>query len=332
MNEERFCSQCGTPLRAEDRFCGGCGYNFNNEPAGTSIPAPIPAPIPPPLAHPIGINKNRHNTQLIIVISLAAVLFLAGGGGLYWWFSSSSRHNNLVTKAQQDAMAVVPIEPIEPFVGGVMPEATEIPEALEVPADPEPAEVPVAGVDLSRAATYLSSNGLKCTFVVNYVDGDTGMVDRISGKSNRDGSVEISEAEIATADGEEYGFATHYIEEADGTYYVTDSLYDDPFPVLKNDLTIGRTWDYSDDYGSIIWTVLDLGVELDLGFNKFTNCLVVEEDNQAADFKSVIYYSPGHGSIYVTSPNGATEFYKMTAMSKIDEVEAQNIISKWRSN
>ena len=104
------------------------------------------------------------------------------------------------------------------------------------------------------------------------------------------------------------------------------------YPVLKNNMTVGQTWSYDTEYGSTIYEVMDMGVDLDLGFAKFEDCLLLREDNQAAGFQSLTYYAPGRGSVYVTAPGGNFEYYKMTAMTKIDPAEAAGTIIKWCPN
>jgi hypothetical protein len=75
-----------------------------------------------------------------------------------------------------------------------------------------------------------------------------------------------------------------------------------------------------------------MGVDLDLGFAKFDDCLLLLENNQAAGFQSITYYAPGKGCVYVIDPGGAFQYYKMTEMTRIDAAEAANTIIKWCPN
>jgi len=189
-----------------------------------------------------------------------------------------------------------------------------------------------AELDLTRAATYLSEPGLRCTFNANYPDGTAGIVERFSGQVVPNEAVRVSEVETGVNQGEPFGFGVHYVERADGSYYIYDGAPYDIMPLLKNQLTVGQTWNYQSEFGQIIWTVLDMGVDMDLGFAVFEDCLMVQEDNEMADFQSITYYAPGRGSVLVIDPSGSTEYYKMTALEKIELAQAADRIIQWSPN
>lgn len=252
---------------------------------------------------------------MLIMISLLVLLFVAGGG-IYWWLSRGEDPSRVAsTPATQNNQTAT--------TGGQA--------ATPAPA-PAPAPAPTPVVDLSRASTYLSEPGLKCTFFVNYPDGMSGVVERFSARVVSHEAVRVSEVETGVERGEAFGYGFHYVERADGTYYILDQTPDEIFPVLKNNLTVGQTWNYQDNYGNITWTVADMGVDLNLGFATFEDCLLVKEDNQAVGFQSITYYAPGRGSVMVIDPGGATEYYKMTAFNRIDAAQAAQTVIKWSPN
>lgn len=100
------------------------------------------------------------------------------------------------------------------------------------------------------------------------------------------------------------------MERADGTYYILDNTPDEIFPVLKNNLTVGQTWNYQDESGQITWKVMDMGVNLDLGFTVIENCLIVHEDNRGVDYQALTYYAPGKGIVAVKNPGARTIIIK----------------------
>lgn len=339
MSDLKFCPQCGAGLVPGDRFCGDCGFDTQSPatpaagpqaPENKPVQAPPPAAVnkPPPAAQqppaiqqpaggrfapggpaqPLGTRSGGNKNALMIMIALLAVLFL-GGGGLYWWFTRGE----------------------DPGKAATVPSATRNNGAATTggqAADPAPA--PIA--DLSLAATYLSEPGLKCTFFVNYPDGMSGVVERTSTRVVPNETVRVSEVETGVEQGEAFGYGFHYVERADGTYYILDQTPDEIFPVLKNNLTVGQTWSYQDEFGKITWTVVDMGVDLDLGFASFEDCLLVQEDNQAVGFRSVTYYAPGKGIVLVIDPGGATEYYRLTALETVDPGRAAATIIKWLPN
>ncbi len=348
MSEVKFCPDCGAQLVPGDRFCGDCGFDTATlgAPAASTVitekpaaapssvapsyqqtqqqsyqqpltPAPNaggPGPMPGRNYAPPGTNPGGSKNALVIMISVLVVLFLAGGG-IYWWLS----------KDQPGGNNGVPGQAVTQQNGS--PAANAGGQSTSgAPAQPS------SQVDLSRAATYLSEPGLKCTFYVNYPDGMSGIVDRISGRAVPDESVRVTDVETGIDMGEEYGFGFHYVERADGTYYIMDASPFEIFPVLKNNMTVGQTWSYDTEAGSIIYKVVDMGVDLDLGFAKFDDCLLLLEDNQAVGFQTITYYAPGKGSVYVIDPGGAFQYYKMTEMTTIDSNEAANTVIKWCPN
>lgn len=336
MSDIKFCPDCGAKLVPGDRFCGDCGFDTASQTAAASSPpmaerpaAPAPPAKPQPQGTAVpnmvpqarisgeaatmggsppasGAKSAGNKNALIIMISLLAVLFLAGGG-LYWRLSQGN----------------------DPGANTGLPAATQ-----NQTAAPGSQTIPgaAAKADLTRASTYLSEPGLKLTFFVNYPDGTAAIVDRISGRAVPNEAVRISEVEVGIDMGEEYGYGFHYVERPDGTYYILDNTPNEIFPVLKNNLTVGQTWNYQDESGIITWTVMDMGVDLDLGFAKLTDCLLVQEDNQIVGWKAITYYAPGKGSVLVIAPGGAAEYYKLTALQTIDPGRAAETIIKWCPN
>jgi hypothetical protein len=244
----------------------------------------------------------------MIMITLLAVLFL-GGGGLYWWFSRGE----------------------DPGKAATVPSATRNNGSV-TPAAQQSNPTTAMTVDLSRASAYLSEPGLKCTFFVNYPDGMSGVVERFSARVVPNETVRVSEVETGVERGEAFGYGFHYVERADGTYYILDETPFEIFPALKNNLTVGQTWHYQDDFGKVTWTVVDMGVDLDLGFAVFEDCLLVKEDNQAAQFQSITYYAPGRGSVLVRDISGSVNYYKLTALTRIDAAQAAAAVKQWSPN
>ncbi len=254
----------------------------------------------------LGRGSGGNKNALVIMISLLALVFL-GGGGVFWWLSRGEQPDPAANRAT-------------PAPGS----------SVTTPANQAPQPAPT--IDLSRAATYLSQPGLKCTFLVNYPDGTTGVVERTSARLVSHEAVRISEVETGVDQGETFGYGFHYVERPDGTYYILDQTPDEIFPVLKNNLTVGQTWQYQDSSGQIKWTVMDMGVRLDLGFTAFDNCLVVYEDNQAVQYQALTYYAPGRGIVAVKPPGGKDDYYKMTAITSIDAAQAAATVKKWSPN
>jgi hypothetical protein len=77
---------------------------------------------------------------------------------------------------------------------------------------------------------------------------------------------------------------------------------------------------------------MDMGVDLNLGFATFKDCLLVIEDNQAADFQSITYYAPGRGIVLVKNLSGTVEHYKLTNLAQLDAAQAAATVKKWSPN
>lgn len=293
----KFCSNCGNQVNMEDRFCENCGFGLASEDY-----------VPP--AKP---SKSGNKKAIALVASFLAVVFIFGGV-FYWWLSRDK----------------------EPHVSNNTPVSTQVEDKDEIL---EKTEVDISELEeieptlnLTKASTYLSSPGLNLTFFVNYPDGMSGIVNRISGKLVGHETVKVTEVELGVDMGEEFGFGSHYVERVDGAYIIYDFTPNEISPILKNNLAVGSSWDYVTENGTITWTVADMGVTLDLGFNVFHNCIIIHEDNQTVGFQSLSYYAPGYGVIYVVSPEGGYEYYRLTDVNEISEDEAKDIISKWCPN
>lgn len=328
----KFCPNCGNEVDPNEKFCGDCGFEILSvsrqvqtsvDSSNHQLSQPTVDNTNPELYQPQpGLRQQMaagnveslgrstgNKSVLMIMVSLLAVLLLVGGG-LYWWLArgnDSGIGKSISSETQHKGIQ-------DPNSGGqqTIPNETK--------------------VDLTRAVTYLSEPGIKCTFYVNYPDGTEGIVERISGQAVPNEAVRVSEVEIGVEQGEDFGYGFHYVERADGTYYILDQSPNEITPLLKNNLVVGQTWKYQNESGQIVWTVLDMGVDLDLGFAVFDDCLLVQEDNQMAEFESIIYYAPGRGSVKVTNPSGSIEYYKMTAFEPIDLALAAEKIKYWSPN
>ncbi len=336
MSDLKFCPACGAVLVPNDRFCGDCGFDTESlapspSPRVEKLPAqadPLPAALhqqtalkpaayqsaggqPMPArgpSQPLGVKTGGSKNALLIIVFLLAVL-LMGGGGAYWWLSRGEDLGKMAT----------------------VPSANQN-QVTTVPAAQPATTTKAAAVDLSRASTYLSEPGLKCTFSVNYPDGMAGVVERISARVVANEAVRVSEVETGVEQGEAFGYGFHYVERSDGTYYILDQTPNEIIPVLKNNLAVGKTWNYQNNAGKITWTVLEMGVNLNLGFATFEDCLLVKEDNQAVGFQSITYYSPGRGSVLVKNPGKTVDYYKLIGLTSIDSAQAAAIVKKWSPN
>lgn len=289
------CPRCGSENLERDRFCGECGFDMTAAAVNFQ---------PPRTNQPLSTKPSSRNALLMVVIILVAVFI--GGGGLYWWLYQGGDESG--------------------------PDADKIGRLEQTTANPTSTEPPAAGMDLSRAAAYLPEAGLKCEFFTSFPDGSSGNVERVSARVVPAEAVRVSEVEINIEGGETAGYGFHYVERADGTYYIYDQTPMEAFPVLKNNLTVGQTWYYQDEFGKVVWTVLDMGVALDLGFTTLSDCLLVEEDNQAVGLKTITFYAPGMGRVMVKSSVEGAEFMKLTAFSHIDAAQAADIVAKWAPN
>lgn len=313
----KFCAKCGGRMSLDDRFCGNCGFDTQAERNSEPVPSFTLQQQMQPMVGDAGTAANgraKHKAVVLAACCLMGALLL--GGGVYWWISQKKSP---------------PAEAAE-VAGSSAAQGTDVTRQTDALNPSTGQDTEGTALDLTKAATYLSESGLVCTFNVHYPDGTAGIVTRTSGQVAPGKTIRVSEVETGTEQGEEFGFGVHYAERADGIYGIYDDLPYESTPLLKNELTTGQTWKYQTEYGDIVWTVLDMGVELDLGFRVFKDCLVVQENNQAVEFQSITYYSPGVGSIYVIDPSGSTEFYRMTALEKTDAAQAAAVIQKWCPN
>lgn len=324
MNDFRFCPKCGGEILSTERFCGECGFDTqtigtaNHQPRVAQQSPVVPESavvnpykeqaVPSAALQQPQVNPQANKNALVILTTVLLVVFL-GGGGLYWWFAHGEDETNSASSqsGKQNSAAQT-----------TLPQSTGSAKTAEL--------------DLSRASTYLPEAGLKCSFFANYPDGSSGPVERYSARVVPAEAVRMSDVDIINDNGEEIGFGTHYVERADGIYLVYDSVPMEISPLLKNNLMTGLSWKYEDPYGKIVWTVVDMGISLDLGFTSIQNCLLVEEDNQAVGIKKIIYFAPGMGRVMEKSSEGDTEYLKLNAFSIVDQAQAAEKVKKGSPN
>ena len=332
MGDSKFCTNCGAKTQPEDVFCESCGHkleadDYEHEPEvkeersayqkqEDNIVPPARQAAREPFREPFPDRpKKKGNSGVIAVVALLVIVIF---GGSYWFFSQKGENDNIAEQPNQNADS----------------SNQNSQTSNEGTGETQQTGSTSSQLDLTKARTYLSTPGYKSTFFVNYPDGMAGVVERFSGRGpNANEGVIVSEVEVVRENGEDYGYGFHYVTRQDGSYYILDSTPFEIYPHLKDDLSIGKTWSYEDEvFGDIVWTVMDMGVDLDLGFEKFSNCLVVKEDNQAAGFVTIAYYAPGSGMIYSTDASGNNDYYKMTAKEQIGIEQAESQIVKWCPN
>lgn len=268
-------------------------------------------------------NNHESKRALVIVIIILAVAFVAGGG-LYWWFSRDKNPTGNVSTQQNTGQTTQQGTSQNTGDNENQNTGQSTSDSQNNGTTTKP--------DLSHASTYLPKVGLKCTFHVNYPDGTAGTMERISAKIVPNEAVLMSEVETIQEQGETTGFGAHYVDRADGTYLIYDNTPMEIFPVLKNNLIVGQTWEYKNENGSIIWKVADVGVTLNLGFTTVPNCLIVEENNQAVGVKTINYFAPGMGKIMQKSSQEGQEYLKLTSFNTIGTAEAEAAVKKWAPN
>lgn len=142
----------------------------------------------------------------------------------------------------------------------------------------------------------------------------------------------ITELELIEYKKKTYGYAYHYYEHADGVYMVYDQRPDEAIPVLKNNLHIGQSWTYKDMDASTVWTVMEMGKKVDLGFIKLTDCLVIKENSDAADYPKLVYYAPGIGRVMETTATDGQCLMVMSSLGSIEPDLSAKKIRKWATN
>lgn len=336
MGDYKFCPQCGSKLILGERFCGDCGFDTKGASKDSGElekeSVKIDDTAVPPSDNSVNkkVNEqliseesssNNNKRALVILVAILALVF-AVGGGLYWWFSRDKNQTKDIATQQNSEQTTQ---------NSKSQNTKENENTAQSTSDSQNNDIKQK-LDLSRAATYMPKSGVKCTFNVNYPDGDSGTMERISAKVVPNEAVLMSEAEIIKEQGETIGFVTHYVERADGTYSIYDDTPMEIFPVLKNNLIVGQTWEYKNENGSIIWKVLDVGVTLDLGFTTIKNCLMVEEDNQAVGVRTINYFAPEMGKIMQKSSQEGQDYLKLTNFITTDIAEAEAAVKKWAPN
>lgn len=184
---------------------------------------------------------------------------------------------------------------------------------------------------LKNAASYLPKTGLNIEFTMSYPGGDAGIMQRITAQIVPD-ITSVTELELMEYKQKQYGYVYHYFPEKDGVYLVYDQSPELAIPVLKNNLHPGLSWAYKDKDSSTVWKVLKTGEKLDLGFVVMENCLLIEEQSDAVNYKKIIYYAPGIGRVMETTADKKECLMIMTSLGSMDPDQAAKKVKKWAAN
>lgn len=118
MSKQRFCTNCGKPLKEGARFCSFCGHDVTeDEPNAGSTPRDTEAMTPADTqqnaeaknaeAKPAKMPRKKHGA--VIAVCIAAAVLAASAGGYFGW---KAYQDHLASEAQQaydDAHALVSV-------------------------------------------------------------------------------------------------------------------------------------------------------------------------------------------------------------------------------
>ena len=243
-------------------------------------------------------NAKTKTRSLLVVILM--IFMQLSAGGVYWWLTNKA--------------TIAGISENQP--------AIETDNSLNTSKNVS---------DLTRAETYLPKPGVLAKFYQRYPNGEAGVIERISANIFTDNNI-LSEVDLILYEGKNYGYAYHFIKRSDGVYIISDQNPEDIIPSLKNNLRPGLQWEYHDGTGKTVWTVLEMGKTIDLGFINLQNCLLVQEECNQADYKKIIYYAPEIGRIMEKTAIEGDWLMIITSLNSIDPDQAAKTIKLWAVN
>jgi hypothetical protein len=244
------------------------------------------------------INVKKTTRHLLVVVLL--VFMQLSAGGVYWWL------NNKTT--------IAGINENKP--------AIKTDNSFNNYND---------FADLTRAEAYLPKPGVLAKFYQRYPNGEAGVVERVSANIFTSDNT-LSEVDLIQNEGKNYGYVYHFIKRPDGVYIIFDQSPENIIPSLKNNLRTGLQWEYLDGTRKTVWTVLETGKSVDLGFINLNNCLLVLEECNEVDYKKIIYYAPGIGRVMEKTATEGDWLMIMTSINSIDTVQAAKTIKIWAVN
>jgi len=167
---------------------------------------------------------------------------------------------------------------------------------------------------------YLPRPGLKLLFHEVFPDGEEADVEVVSAKVAEPVAVSVLRT-ILDAGQPVAQFVEHYVVGNDGILVIPDDNPVDGYPWLGRNLTKGARWERD----GIIYTVVDTGVRVDLGFMMVENCVVVEHDNTVVEFRETVYYAPGLGQVLAKDPGGNIHL-QLNSITSIGEKQAADLV------
>lgn len=291
---DKFCSECGSPVEAQDEFCTQCGHKLQKSESGIA-------------QKPINNIVSKPNKQRGLILLVIAVLIITVGSGVYLYRKFNSRN---ALKDKTNSEYTVNNTPST--------ETNKVPNQAEISAEQNNTTSKWENPDV-----YLPALNKKYTYYNKYVDGDEGTLDVVVG--HIDGRAMLSMSSMIP---QSEAFTEHVVKRDDGIYLVSDGNPEAYTKYLPNKIIEGASWENS----GISFKIEKVNVSCDMGFKTFENCIVVKQNFAEAGYAFRVWYAPEVGVIKSVYADSGSDYQKLTGITDMKENEIKQLLLRYSPN
>ena len=295
MDHYKFCPQCGEGLEKEDEFCTNCGIRVDFNPIQTGE-----------RLNNSGSSEKQRKSGVMKIISFGIVVLMIISAGSVYYFT----HKNKKDK---------PVESTSKAVNNsIVDNKSNIDSQSNTTS-----EVSKPKYDFQNPLTYIPEANKKYTFSADYTDGLSQTYDEIAGKIS-----DLTVISMVTIVPESEAMCQHLVKRNEGIYIVSDSDISVASLYLPSELKVGKEWKGNGSTNKILKT----NEICDMGFAKFQNCILVQQNYEEAGYSFNVWYAPGVGYIKSTYADSGKMYIEMKGTVDITETEAKTQLKKFSPN
>jgi hypothetical protein len=296
MSNDKFCSECGSPLEPGDEFCSQCGFRLQDDEVK--------------ITEQDEIKTAGAKPRKTFSLAVTAVLIVTAAAAFYVYKKFNPGGTVKNTPGSSNSVSTAASTP-----------SAETKAASNQKQTPAVQNTPEA--DYTKPDVYLPDLNKKYTYHVNYADGDTGTVDALAG--HLDGAPVMTLTSIVP---ESEAYTQHIVSRQDGMYMVSDENPDVYNMYLPSMMVAGIAWQNN----GVTFEVEKSNESCNMGFKTFDNCVVIKQSFTEAGYTFRVWYAPGAGVVKSVYADSGNPYEELTGITDMPESEMKNTLARYSPN